>query len=100
MLHKLRFCGHFTSFRLNLYLIILKSVSNLSIINPSCNSMCCVVLRPVLKFAKYDYWLLMSVRLSFVRLSALNNSAATERIFMEIDIWVFFVNLSIKFKFY
>jgi hypothetical protein len=39
------------------------------------------------------------LRLS-VCLSAWNNSAPTERIFMKFDIWVFFESLSRKFKFH
>jgi hypothetical protein len=40
----------------------------------------------------------MSVYLSFRR--AWNNSAPTERIFVEFYMWIFFENPSIKFKFY
>jgi hypothetical protein len=35
-----------------------------------------------------------------VRLSAWNNPAATERIFMKFDIWEFLENISGKFKFH
>jgi hypothetical protein len=45
-----------------------------------------------------EKWLLASC-LSF-RLSAWNNSALTGRIFMKFDIWLFFQNLSRKFKFH
>ena len=34
-----------------------------------------------------------------VRPSARNNSAATWRIFMKFDIWVYFETVSLKFKF-
>ena len=51
---------------------------------------------------KSDYYLhyvCPSVRPS-VRLSTWNNSALTGRIFMKFDIWVFFENMSGKFKFH
>jgi hypothetical protein len=40
----------------------------------------------------------MSVR-SYVRLLASDNSVPIERFFVELDIWIFFENLSRKFKF-
>jgi len=49
-------------------------------------------------FAKFEKFLLASSCLS-VRVSAWGNSAPNERIFMKLDIWLFFKNLSRKFAF-
>jgi hypothetical protein len=51
------------------------------------------------KFRKALASLCLSVRPS-VRLSAWSNSSPTGRIFIKFDIWVFFENLSRKFKFH
>ena len=61
----------------------------------------------------YEYWpdlfqapsqscekLLLTSSSLAVRPSACNNAALTGRIFMKFDIWVFFKNLSRKFKFH
>ena len=55
--------------------------------------------RRVRNISESDISFVMSVR-PFVRLSEWNNSAPTWRIFTKVDIWVFFQNLSRKFKFY
>ena len=52
-------------------------------------------LRRVRSIAKSDYSFVMPVRPS-----SWNNSAPTGRILMKFDIWVFFENLSRKFKFH
>jgi len=52
------------------------------------------VMRRIRKFAKSDNWI------RHVRPSAWKNSAPTGRIFMKFYIWVFFENLSRKFKFH
>ena len=58
-----------------------------------------IFLNAFAKFAKKrTVSFVMSVRTSCV--TALNNSALTERIFMKFDIWEFLENLSIKFKFH
>jgi len=56
------------------------------------------VFRSVRKIAKSDYYL-HHVCPSF-HLSVWNHSAPTGWIFMKSDIWVFFKNLSRKFKFH
>ena len=56
------------------------------------------IFRRVRKIAKSDY-LFRHVCLS-VCPSAWNNSASTGRIFMKSDVWVFFENMSRKFKFH
>jgi len=58
---------------------------------------CWVVFRRFRKIVKKRLW--PSSCLSFY-LSAWNNLAPTERIFMKLDIWVFFENLSWKFEFH
>jgi len=62
------------------------------------NRICRMVFRRVLKIVKSDYEL--RHEWSSVRLSACNNSIPIGRIFMKFDIWVFFENLSKKFKFH
>ena len=52
-----------------------------------------MLFRRIRKIAKSDCYL------RHVRLSASNNSAPTERIFMKFDTWVILENLSWKFKF-
>jgi len=55
------------------------------------------IFRSVYKIAKNEYWL-RHVCLS-VWLSTWNNSAPTGRIITKFDVWIFFENLSEKFKF-